>query len=185
MKTSVAELIANLLLDKHRLECELRTDEITGLGNLKALRETLSKRQNGNFSILFIDIDFFKSVNELHGHMAATQVLKDFGRMLGTLAANRGKCAAFRYAGDEFVLILEGSDQHIIHERAEEIRKMVESRVFRVDGHQGRSTVKITVSIGCRSTQPGETTDQILSDADKALFEAKRKSRNVSVAYAA
>ncbi len=183
MKSDNAELIADLIIEKHRLERELRTDDITGLGNLKALREALQKRQETNFGLLFIDIDYFKLVNEQHGHLAATGVLRDFGAMLSALAATRGE-QAFRYAGDEFVLILD-SDVESMYERAETLRRLVEARIFRVEGHRGKSSLHITVSIGCRARKPGETVELILSEADKALFEAKRKSRNVSVAYTA
>ncbi|HVJ64137.1 MAG TPA: GGDEF domain-containing protein [Bdellovibrionota bacterium] len=183
MKSENAEVLAQLLLDKHQLERELRTDDITGLGNLRALRESLAARQGTRYGLLFIDIDYFKQVNEAHGHLAASGVLRDFGVMLGSLAASHGE-KAYRYAGDEFVLILE-QNLDTLMERAESLRRFVEARLFKVDGHQGKASLRITVSIGGRLSEADEAFEKILSDADKALFEAKRKSRNAAVAYSA
>lgn len=183
MSLDKAEIIADLLIQKHQLEKELRTDDITGLGNLRALREELMSRKESTFGLLFIDVDHFKSVNERHGHMVATNILRELGIMLRTLVASRSD-RAYRYAGDEFVIVMDTRVESEVRERAEEIRRLVQRRIFRVEGFQGSSAVSLTVSIGCRLRLSAEPVEQILAEADRALFEAKRKSRDTSVFYA-
>lgn len=181
MKSDIQEILARLLLDNRRLEKELRIDELTGLGNSRALREHLSQNKQSSLGVLFVDVDKFKDVNEFHGHLAASGVLRDLGKMIGAIAHARG-FEAFRYAGDEFVVIANLTSEELLS-FGKELCRLVEARLFRVDGHQGKKVIRLTVSVGCQVKLQGVGSEKLLSDADRALFEAKRKSRNTAVLY--
>lgn len=184
MIRSSLDQLTTLTLENQRLERELRTDELTGLGNARDLRERLRLSAQGNVGVLFLDLDHFKSINESHGHLAASGVLAAVVELLGSLVSDRSAARAFRYAGDEFVVLLPNIQQvdEAVH-FAEHVRSRVESTLFRVDGHRGKQLVRLTVSVGCRLKLAGDSAEQILAEADRALFEAKRKSRNAVVAY--
>lgn len=168
-----------------RLRTELETDDLTGLYNARCLRERLEECieeilvARGEPALLFIDIDHFKSINETHGHAAAGKILRQVGRLLATLV--RVDDTAFRYGGDEFVVLVAGGEQGAIR-AGERIRAAIAAHRFCVRGLKGLEDVKLTVSIGVRAFRPGDSAQKILEEADRAMFEAKRRSRNALVA---
>ncbi|MBS1985213.1 MAG: GGDEF domain-containing protein [Bdellovibrionales bacterium] len=164
-----------------RLRQELVTDELTGLFNSRHLADRLEEcieeilAARGEPALLFIDVDHFKAVNEQFGHQAGSRVLRQMGRLIANLV--RDDDIAFRYAGDEFVVLVSGGRKGagIVAER---IRAAIEAHEFRVRGMEGLGTVRVTVSIGMRSFKSGDSAESILREADRAMFEAKRRSRN-------
>lgn len=174
-----------LKAENARLLAELHSDDLTGLFNARCLRERLKEkidemvadhRQPG---VLFIDVDYFKSVNEVHGHQAAGKVLEQIGRLIARVI--RKGDVAFRYGGDEFVVLVSGGldGAKLVGER---VRESVAQNRFLVRGLKGAAEVQVTVSVGARVMRPHDTVKSLLEDADRAMFEAKRNSRNTLVA---
>ncbi len=185
MKKGVDALLdenVRLRQELRRLRAELVRDELTGLYNARHLRETLDeriracRREARSLSLVFLDLDRFKDINERYGHEAAGRILAQVGRVL--TRAIRAEDSAFRYAGDEFVVLLEGSAERarVIGER---MRRLVETHEFIVDGER---RARVTASLGVRTLRDTDTAESLLVEADRAMFEAKRRSRNVLVA---
>jgi len=163
-----------------KLKFESKKDFLTGLNNAREFDSILNRvidnalERNENLSMLMIDIDYFKHINDTHGHAAGDLVLKQLSRILVN------SCRTFdivsRNGGEEFTAIL--LDCNYIHamEIAEKIRRNVQNNIFLINGYV---TVKITVSIGV-SSYPDITKDinTLLSQADKSLYSAKRTGRN-------
>jgi diguanylate cyclase (GGDEF)-like protein len=154
-------------------------DTLTGLFNRRFLAETLdrefsrAKRENQPVCLLMIDIDHFKLVNDSFGHKAGDEVLKSFGENL--LAHIRQEDIAFRYGGEEFLVVLPGASLHDSKSRAENIRKMVEEINFSIEDRHGQ----ITISVGVAEYPGnGKTPDEVLTKADEALYAAKKEGRN-------
>lgn len=164
----------------NRLEHESTIDFLTGLNNVRQFDNSLNesflnvKNKNERLSILIIDIDFFKKVNDTYGHLAGDSVLQQLGVVLST------SCRSFdivsRIGGEEFSVILPDcpSDQAI--EVAQRLRVAVETYTFTIlDGVK----INITISIGA-STYPDNVNDleDLIKQADTALYTAKRSGRN-------
>jgi diguanylate cyclase (GGDEF)-like protein len=167
----------DMLAEKERLTF---ADTLTGLRNLHYLRQFLigeiprCLRYKKSVSVLFIDIDWFKQVNDNHGHMAGSDALVEIGRQFSSVV--RESDVVVRYGGDEFVIVLTETGPTDAAAIAERIRKSVESHIFGTD--KGRS-IRVTVSIGV-SAYPdhGMTGDELVSKADGAMYQAKHLQRN-------
>ncbi len=155
-------------------------DDLTNLYNQRylplILDQELSRASRGNhqFSVLFLDVDYFKTVNDSNGHMVGSQVLVELSKLFH--AGIRSTDFAFRYGGDEYIIILSGANSQNASMVAERLRKRVQDAVFLIQGAQ----VKVTVSIGI-ATYPehAKTTQDLLNMADSAMYEGKHRSRNV------
>jgi two-component system cell cycle response regulator len=163
------------------------TDGLTGLYNrrymethLDALMERACERERP-LAMLLVDIDFFKSVNDTHGHDAGDDVLREFAeRLRGSV---RGIDLACRFGGEEFVVVMPDADLGTASTVAERLRGRIATPPFRL-GSGG--TLDITISIGVAGRNPGERDgDVLLKRADQALYRAKRDGRNRVVADAA
>jgi len=166
------------------LEESSQRDSLTGLYNRRFFDEQItqeilsSRRYNWPFSLAMIDVDHFKSVNDKHGHTGGDEVLRALAAQLrGMLRASDTLC---RYGGEEFALMLP----HISLESAavllERLRKAAEGmRVQLLDGQQ----VEITISIGVTQLRDGVTPGQLVSHADKSLYDSKRAGRNCITCY--
>lgn len=152
-------------------------DLLTGLANRRLFMDRLeqeikqAKRSSLSFSILFMDLDGFKEVNDLLGHDAGDRLLCDVAERLTDCVREADTIA--RLGGDEFTVLLTGAQQHkdvaLVAQTIIEILAMP----FRID----RRTVEISVSIGLsRYPQDGSTPRALLQAADKAMYKAKRKS---------
>jgi diguanylate cyclase (GGDEF)-like protein len=154
-----------------------RTDGLTGLFNRRHLDEELlrqysvSRRNRTPVSVLLLDIDHFKKVNDTYGHLAGDQVLQEFARRLK--AEVRLEDIAGRWGGEEFLVILPGADPRSSGIVAERIRLATAREPVAVDA--GR--IGFTVS-GGYATGPLDDPDQQVSRADAALYEAKLAGRN-------
>lgn len=155
-------------------------DELTGLYNQRHLPMVLgheierARRDGTKFSLLFMDIDYFKMVNDGKGHWVGSKLLGELAKVL--MGQIRACDHAFRYGGDEFVVMLGGADQDVARKVAERIRKAVESHTFLIDGHD----LRLTVSIGL-AEYPSHAlhAEGLIQLADQAMYHGKRKSRNV------
>jgi diguanylate cyclase (GGDEF)-like protein len=176
------------ITDRKRLEAFLHEqalhDGLTGLYNKRAMETFLeeeterSLRYGHSFTLLMLDIDYFKAVNDTHGHQAGDTSLKE---MSGLIQKNlRLTDKAFRYGGEEIVIMLAETrlDNAMIF--AERLRSAIESNPFLVEDNNGRKIrIGITVSMGAAGfPENGESAEGLIAAADKALYEAKRGGRN-------
>ena len=180
-----ADFLKNCLETKVELAV---TDALTGLYNRHYLESHLKTlfddaNQSGkSLSLLMTDIDYFKSVNDNHGHGVGDEVLKEFAKRLKTHI--RGVDLACRIGGEEFVIVMPDTNLAECFNVAERLRKAVERDLFILP--QLEDPLEITTSIGIASTCENITTlDELLKHADKALYCAKRDGRNRVAADAA
>jgi len=163
-----------------RLYREATHDPLTGLLNRGALTraiEQLTLRQPApTLTLLMMDLDHFKRINDGHGHAFGDDVLRDFAGILKR-GLGQGDMAA-RYGGEEFVAVLAGLDKQAALAVAEDIRR--EAETSQLTDYEGRP-VNYTVSIGVATFQPGDNFDTTAMRADNRLYEAKKNSRNCVV----
>ncbi|MCB0350422.1 MAG: GGDEF domain-containing protein [Bdellovibrionales bacterium] len=155
-------------------------DDLTGLYNQKYMSLVLeneihrSQRENAKFTVLFMDVDFFKTVNDTRGHWIGSRLLIEVGHIVKSCV--RRSDYAFRYGGDEFVIVLPNtpSDKAVV--AAERIRSAIEKQEFIIDGE----TIKLTLSIGLAAyPDHAKTYKDIIKMADEAMYCGKNKSRNI------
>ncbi len=156
------------------------TDDLTGLYNHRYLRVSLNReirrahRYGLKFSLLFLDLDRFKEINDNYGHLAGSAALQEVGHLLATCV--RDVDTLFRFGGDEFAAILVETDDRTARIVAERIRTVIEGHAFLEDE---KSPSYITVTAGF-STFPTDTTEKeaLLDLADRAMYIGKT-TRNV------
>jgi diguanylate cyclase (GGDEF)-like protein len=164
---------------KSELETTSITDSLTGLYNRRYMDEQLktalsyAKRQQSPLTITLVDIDLFKSVNDKYGHHRGDSVLRDFAAIVRPLLRNED--IASRYGGEEFILILPGTELAGGIICAERLRQAVEQK--------GLNALSLTVSAGVASTEfyADRTADELIDRAEKALYAAKDRGRNLVV----
>ena len=159
-----------------------RTDGLTGLYNRRYWEEQCeneykrAKRSGGNSSLMILDIDHFKRINDNYGHPAGDQVIKTMARIIST--AIRETDIAGRYGGEEFTVILPDTDSKQAMSVAERIRKLAEHLPVEYEGQ----TITFTVSLGVAKLDASYTSHSVWIDrADKGLYEAKETGRNKAV----
>jgi diguanylate cyclase (GGDEF)-like protein len=170
------------LLEKRELKRDLelyknisRYDRLTSLHNKDTFMEILqaevtNARDTGDYlSLLMMDIDNFKLVNDTYGHLAGDAVLTSLGEILNSYLRS-GDIAA-RYGGEEFAVLATDTSQSQAFRMAENLRKRIESHDFPVIKHA-------TVSIGCTIYLPPEDIKAFIQRADFALYDAKRSNKN-------
>lgn len=163
------------------------TDALTGLYNRRYLETQLSQLieqsadRGKGLSLLTLDIDFFKSVNDTYGHDAGDRVLQEVaGRIRGCV---RSVDLACRTGGEEFVVVLPGADLSVAEKVGERIRRAVAAKPFMLGPG---SHLTVTASLGVSSLQTAQdTVEDLLKRADRALYRAKREGRNRVVPAAA
>jgi len=164
------------------LESALK-DELTGLGNKRALHADLHReaeranRHDTPLSVILLDIDHFKHINDKHGHLAGDLVLKQFATTLQTHARQSDLC--FRYGGEEFLLILDDTDQTQALKVAERLRLALQNQNFYFQDQR----IPVTSSLGTSTYILGEALDNVVSRADQALYSAKNSGRNQAISY--
>ena len=154
-------------------------DSLTGLYNRRFLDEMLEKelaraeRARYPLSILMLDIDHFKELNDLHGHQAGDQMLRALSRLL--LAKVRHSDLVCRFGGEEFTIIMPNASLAIAKSRAESIVQETSKLRVRWEEHQLQITISIGVAI---FPEHGQTSSEVISAADSALYTAKQTGRN-------
>ena len=169
------------------LEEENITDPLIGIYNRRYLDKRLeeefkrAKRYNLPLSLLLVDIDFFKEVNDNFGHPVGDLVLRHWGGLI--LSVVRASDIVARYGGDEILVILPGAPLKDSHALAERIRKSIETHEIILDSeHTIKENIRFTVSIGVACLTPKLVhVGEILKEADRALYRAKTKGRNCVV----
>jgi diguanylate cyclase (GGDEF)-like protein len=160
-----------------RVEHLAYLDDLTHLYNTRFLDLVLDRELKAErpFSVLFLDLDRFKAINDQYGHLVGSKLLVEVGRVLKSSVRDEDVVA--RYGGDEYVAILLGIDSGGATKVAERIRRSIEDHVF--CSREG-TRIRITASIGLASS-PEHTTRkaELLDLADRALYRGKRSTRNV------
>lgn len=172
---------------KHTIELAV-TDALTGLNNRRYLDNHLNVLFNRSMargkplSVLITDIDRFKQVNDTYGHDAGDEVLKEFANRIRSTV--RGADLACRYGGEEFVVVMPDTSPEVAAAVAERLRASIEDNSFTLKS--AGEELKVTASFGIASRQSSVLTpDQLMKQADLALYEAKNTGRNRVVAAAA
>ena len=130
--------------------------------------------QGRAMSVMIMDMDHFKSVNDTYGHDVGDEVLKQLAAII--MNTIRSADLAARYGGEEFVILMPETDASRAYEAAERLRKNVESTPFIITHAQGQ--IQKTVSIGHATMLPNDTPETLLKRADVSLYEAKHGGRN-------
>lgn len=171
------EDLAHALEQIHHLAAH---DELTGLANRRRMGELLEheqrrmRRLQQPLYLALLDIDHFKAVNDTHGHAHGDAVLKTFADTV--VATVRDSDVLARWGGEEFLLLLCDTDLPGAHEVVERVRRAVQAMPAQAPGAQ-----PVTVSIGLASHWPGQTLDETMEHADRALYDAKARGRNAVV----
>jgi diguanylate cyclase (GGDEF)-like protein len=173
------DMVSRLKKSQAKLEQLALTDPLTGLANRKQIMADVAtnfgryRRYSTEFSILMIDIDLFKTVNDSHGHPAGDAVLIQIGLILRETL--RVLDSAGRYGGEEFLVILGKTDIHMALPIAERIRQVVAQHVFVYED----VSLRLTISVGVAGvTSKDHAGESLIGRADKALYEAKAAGRN-------
>lgn len=169
--------LRNALMYQEALQMAMK-DPLTGTLNRTAMDMMLSKevdlahRHGSSMSLIVLDIDFFKGINDKYGHSAGDSALKALATRIRQCV--RATDSIFRYGGEEFVIMLSNTDHKGAMLLAERIRQSVEEMVYVTD----EATLTMTVSLGVASLNKEETTDKLFDRTDHALYEAKTSGRN-------
>lgn len=160
-------------------------DALTGFYNRRQLEERIkqetakAKRQNTPLCAIMTDIDFFKHVNDIHGHAAGDLVLKNVSKTIRSQL--REYDIAGRYGGEEFAILLPFTRMEEAVMVAERLRNSVEKNVIdlsKVNPDSPQKTINVTISIGIYEFKNSDNPEDLLKKADKALYEAKETGRN-------
>lgn len=154
-------------------------DPLTGIANRRFVEINLTarleelKRYGFGFSVLFIDADCFKTINDTYGHTAGDRILK----MIGATVANslRSFDIIGRWGGEEFVVLLINPKREDLFKLTDRLRRLVENSALTLENGE---VLKVTVSIGATAAQKGDTVGSLVERADKLMFESKRLGRN-------
>jgi diguanylate cyclase (GGDEF)-like protein len=164
-----------------KLEALTITDALTGINNRQYFDQALdvqwdlASRSQSNLSILFLDLDFFKKINDKYGHLIGDKALCHAANLFKETTKRKSDMIA-RYGGEEFAIILASTPHKDAINLAETIRRKLEETPLLL----GERTIKMTVSIGVNTTIPSNIQNCIgfLDEADQALYEAKESGRN-------
>lgn len=180
-QNNIAQMIeyAIDISERKKLEEKLRhlstTDELTGSYNRRAFNDSLlrnisrAKRHNEPLSMLMLDVDHFKKINDLHGHDVGDLVLKDLVRVIKE--SSRQEDIIARWGGEEFTALLPKTGKDVALQFAERLKEKISAHVFPKIDH-------LTVSFGITELQTDDTSSSFIKRADKALYLAKKEGRN-------
>ena len=167
-----------------RLERLSKTDPLTGVANRRWMTEVLerlwSKSENGQpaIAMLMCDIDQFKALNDRCGHAEGDRCLAEVARIIGSRIARDLDYVA-RYGGEEFLVLLPGASETAAMATAERIRQSVVAAALPNPGSRVSRYVTLSIGVAVQQSQgPARTPDQLQSEADAALYQAKRAGRN-------
>ena len=177
------------LRDNVQMSIEMAiTDALTGLFNRRYMESHLATlveqaaSRGKPLTVMVVDIDYFKAINDSHGHDAGDDVLRDFA--LRIKRSIRGIDLACRYGGEEFVLVMPETDMAVSAMVAERLRRRIAAEPFAI--HEGARSIPVTISIGIAALRGADDNAAgVLKRADQALYRAKRDGRNRVVPDAA
>lgn len=177
-------LSADLQYARRMFKYLSETDDMTGLSNIRAFNNIITQeikkaeRYGQAFTILMIDADNLKGVNDKFGHEAGDRMIKAMATIIQSCLRDSDSLA--RYGGDEFIALLSQTEQQNAIEAAERIRKAIENSSFDMEGNPVKSTISIGMS--CYPAQANNITD-LLRKTDQALYLSKNNGRNRVTLY--
>jgi two-component system cell cycle response regulator len=154
------------------------TDGLTDLANRKQLDALLAeeipraRRHGRDLSVLLLDIDHFKSINDTHGHLTGDSVLRGLAGIMQRRLRPSDRLG--RYGGEEFCVILPETSRQNAAKIGEDLRSLVEAHAFVAED----KNIRVTISVGVGSLEEGMTMDELYRSADEKLYQAKRSGRN-------
>ena len=162
-----------------QLQMAATRDALTGVFNRGELEgrlqhffnEYVDGGESTPFSVIFLDLDHFKAINDRLGHSVGDQVLIEVARLIQDETYS-GEVVG-RYGGEEFVIVCPNTELEVAIERAERLRRILMSTTI-----ADRTDLRVTASLGVAQLRPGDTVDGVVHRADEALYEAKRTGRN-------
>ena len=166
------------------VKVQAKTDTMTGFINHQTFFEELERevlrvrRYRGPLSVLMVDVDNFKLINDVYGHQLGDHILMEVSRIIKLNVRDTDIPA--RYGGDEFAVILSQADVTRARLVAERIREMVDARTFTYEDKK----INLSLSIGVAQYRPAQTVADFVTEADKALYDAKAHGRNRVEAHA-
>jgi diguanylate cyclase (GGDEF)-like protein len=177
----IVPLVRDLRQQHERAEEEAITDALTGLSNHRRFRQILAKeverakRFDRPLSVVMLDLDDFKEINDNHGHLQGDQVLREVGRILRLESREVDEPA--RYGGEEFAIALPETRIDGAMEVGERVRKRLDRVRIPLDGHAGEITIRASVGVAGSPEQPLDV-QTLIKSADQALYRAKQQGKN-------
>jgi diguanylate cyclase (GGDEF)-like protein len=179
----LAGITAELLEHMNKYKSEANTDTLTKLFNRRSFDSILDKamslykESNLYFSLIIIDLDDFKKLNDTYGHQAGDEVLRVFGSILQNNM--RQEDSAFRYGGEEFAIIASGDKSENIKLFIDRIHKQVKNKIISFEGKE----ITFAFSAGLVCVQKSFSKSDIINAADQALYYAKNHGKDQIVVY--
>ena len=178
-------------VDEHTRELEFYSfkDPLTGLGNRRLLKDrgmqlwNIALRRQLSLSILVFDLDYFKQYNDIYGHIAGDQALTEFATILER-SFNRDTDIIGRSGGEEFIVILLDTNEVNCLRLAEEVNATLAAKQILHRGSAISDHLTVSAGLACLVPNNEQTMEQVVADADAALYQAKRQGRDRCVVYA-
>jgi diguanylate cyclase (GGDEF)-like protein len=177
--SSRAELEAKVLERTQALEYLSKTDPLTRMLNRRGMTERIetevsrSEREQCRFGILWLDVDYFKEINDKYGHVVGDQALVEVAKQIHCII--RPYDGAARWGGDEFLILVQNCNQGVLRSLGERIRNAIANSA---DLFVAGQVVHLSVSVGGALSGDGDKLETILQNADNALYAAKEAGRN-------
>lgn len=189
LNKELASAIENLDAKNREIQELVVTDKLTGLFNRGYLFTLLEdetarcQRYDSKLSLLMMDLDDFKRVNDEYGHLIGDKVLAALGTFLKSMLRKTDRC--FRYGGEEFVVVLPETEIAVANIIANRMREEYEKQVVVVERPDGAKAVEIsrTLSVGVTCYREGCNPQDLLKEADRAMYEAKTQGKNCVIRH--
>lgn len=160
---------------------KLKRDYLTNLYNRFAIIENLEKLKNQNYTLVMGDIDFFKKINDGYGHLVGDHVLKGISDLLVKYIGTKGIVG--RYGGEEFIIVIPTLNVNESYELIEKIRNLIKETKIKVKYNNCIKEFYISMTFGITGSDPNKSINELIGEADSALYIGKKNGRNQTNIY--